>query len=54
MNEIKVEATLKKGISKKTGNPYMCIEILLPNGYKKVVFLKVQNSLFLNNVLTNL
>lgn len=37
-NERKVEATLKKGISKKTGNPYVCIEILLPNGYKKVVF----------------
>lgn len=37
-NEIKVEATLKKGISKKTGNPYICVEIQFPNGFKKVVF----------------
>ena len=26
--------------SKKTGNDYTCLEILFPNGYKKVVFLE--------------
>ena len=38
MKEINVQANLKQGISKKSGNPYICIEIVLPNGYKKVVF----------------
>lgn len=27
-------------VSKKTGNPYTCLEISFPNGYKKRVFLE--------------
>lgn len=27
-------------ISKKTGNPFTCLEITFPNGYKKRVFLE--------------
>ena len=37
-NQVIVNAVLKSGISKKTNQPYVCIEIELPNGYKKVVF----------------
>lgn len=38
VNEIKVEAKLKSGIGKKSGKPYTCIEVKLPNGYTKVIF----------------
>lgn len=27
-------------ISKKTGKPYVALEITFPNGYKKIVFLE--------------
>lgn len=35
---MKVNAEIKKGIGKKSGKEYVCIEITFPNGYKKVVF----------------
>ncbi len=35
---MKIEAILKQGVSKKTGNSYVCVELTFPNGYKKVVF----------------
>lgn len=36
--QIKLSATLKDGIGKKSGKPYTMVEILFPNGYKKVIF----------------
>jgi len=35
---IKCDAVLKQGISKKNGSQYVCLEVTLPNGYKKVIF----------------
>ena len=26
-------------VSKKSGNPYKCLELILPNGFVKVIFL---------------
>lgn len=34
-----INAEIKKGVSKKTGKEYMCIEIEITPEYKKVVFL---------------
>lgn len=33
-----IEATIARKTSKK-GNEYICVELIFPNGYKKVVFL---------------
>ena len=37
--EIKGRIYLKESVSKKTGNPYTCLEIEFPNGYVKSVFM---------------
>ena len=33
-----VKAELKQGVGKKSGNPYIAVELTFPNGYKKLVF----------------
>ena len=33
------ECRVLEKFSKKTGNPYVVLEITFPNGYKKLVFL---------------
>ena len=33
-----INCTVKKGIGKKSGKEYVALEIVFPNGFKKVVF----------------
>lgn len=35
---MEIKAVLKQGIGKKSGKPYICVELFFPNGYKKVIF----------------
>lgn len=50
---MKLEAVLKKGIGKKSGKEYVCIEITFPNGYKKVVFPDSASEKFLFESISN-
>lgn len=36
-------------VSKRTGKPFTALEIVFPNGYKKVVFLDKAESFIVNN-----
>lgn len=35
-----IKAELKKGISKKTGNEFVCVDLYITDTYKKRVFLE--------------
>lgn len=35
-----VKAELKQGVGKKSGNPYIAVELTFPNGFKMLVFPK--------------
>ena len=37
--ELDCKVDLVQALSKKTGEPYICLELTFPNGYKKRVFL---------------
>lgn len=45
--EIQVVSTIKKGVGKKSGKPYVSVEIPISESYSKVVFLEeVERALF--------
>ena len=37
-------------VSKKSGNPYKCLELVLPNGFVKVIFLDQAETYMLNQL----
>lgn len=47
---MKVECNLIKNISKKSGKPYFYFEIVLPNGYKKVIFPEYSESFIIGQI----
>lgn len=42
---------LVEKVSKKTGNPYKCVEITFPNGFVKVVFIQQAETYMLTQLL---
>lgn len=50
---MKLEATLIEAVSKKSGEPYKCVEIQLTPTYKTRVFLSQAEMELLNNLSKN-
>lgn len=51
---MKLDCTLLTKTSKKSGNPYVCIEIQLTDNYKKTVFLDPAENELCKNLLNGL
>ena len=46
-------ALLKTEVSKKTNNPYTCVDILFSNDYRLRVFLTAEQKIILSGLLTD-
>lgn len=51
---MKLDCTLQKKTSKKTGNEYICLEIQLTDTYKKIVLLEPAENELCKNLLNGL